>query len=232
MDGNGRWARARNKPRTLGHKKGVDTTSRVVESCVRRGIDALTLFAFSSENWARPEEEVSTLMELFMVALNREVSRLKKNGVRIRFIGDVSAFSPRLVEAMRKSEEATRDNDRLRLQIAVNYGGRWDITHSARQLAMQVSQGKIDPEQITPQLIEEHLSTAGLPEPDLFIRTGGEHRISNFLLWQLAYTELFFTDVYWPDFDEDVFDQALASFASRERRYGKTGEQVKEQERA
>jgi undecaprenyl diphosphate synthase len=232
MDGNGRWARARNRPRSYGHKKGVDTTSRVVESCVKRGIPALTLFAFSSENWSRPEEEVTSLMELFMMALNREVAKLKKNGVRIRFIGDISAFSPKLVEAIRQSEELTRDNTRLNLQIAVNYGGRWDIAEAARKLAREVARGAIGAEDITIDRLSEQLSTAGILDPDLFIRTGGEHRISNFLLWQLAYTELFFTDVYWPDFSEDIFDEALASFAGRERRFGKTGEQVIEQKHA
>ncbi len=232
MDGNGRWARARNRPRTYGHKKGVDTTSQVVESCVKRGIPSLTLFAFSSENWSRPEEEVSTLMELFMIALNREVAKLKKNGVRIRFIGDISAFSPKLVEAIHQSEELTRENSRLNLQIAVNYGGRWDIAEATRKLATQVASGEIEPGDITIDSLSEQLSTADIPDPDLFIRTGGEHRISNFLLWQLAYTELFFTDVYWPDFSEEIFDEALASFAGRERRFGKTGEQVTEQKHA
>ena len=228
MDGNGRWARARHLPRTAGHKKGLDATTTIVEACVKKGIRALTLFAFSSENWRRPEEEVSSLMELFLIALNREINKLHKNGVRVRFIGDLTAFSEKLQESIHKAEALTADNPGLQLQVAVNYGGRWDITQAVRQLADSVANGDLTVEEISETQIASRLCTSDLPEPDLFIRTGGEHRISNFLMWQLAYTELFFMDVLWPDFSEDEFDQALDSFAGRQRRFGMTGEQVEQ----
>ncbi|MDX1334744.1 MAG: isoprenyl transferase [Gammaproteobacteria bacterium] len=228
MDGNGRWARARHLPRTAGHKKGLDTTTNIVEACVKKGVRALTLFAFSSENWRRPEEEVSSLMELFLIALNREINKLHKNGVRVRFIGDLTAFSEKLQESIHKAEALTADNSGLQLQVAVNYGGRWDITQAVRQLADSVANGDLAVDEISETQISSRLCTSDLPEPDLFIRTGGEHRISNFLMWQLAYTELFFTDVLWPDFSEDEFDQALDSFAGRQRRFGMTGEQVEQ----
>ena len=228
MDGNGRWARSRHLPRTAGHKKGLDATTGVVEACVKKGIKALTLFAFSSENWRRPEEEVIGLMELFLVALNREIGKLHKNGVRIRFIGELSAFSARLQDSIQKAEELTANNKGLRLQIAVNYGGRWDIAQASASIAKQITEGEIELTDINEDLIAGHLSTADIPDPDLFIRTGGEHRISNFLMWQLAYTELFFTDVLWPDFSEQEFNAALESFAGRQRRFGMTGEQVEQ----
>ena len=228
MDGNGRWARARHLPRTAGHKKGLDATTTIVETCVKKGIRALTLFAFSSENWRRPEEEVSSLMELFLIALNREINKLHKNGVRVRFIGDLTAFSEKLQESIHKAEALTADNPGLQLQVAVNYGGRWDITQAVRQLADSVANGDLTVEEISETQIASRLCMSDLPEPDLFIRTGGEHRISNFLMWQLAYTELFFTDVLWPDFSEDEFDQALDSLAGRQRRFGMTGEQVEQ----
>jgi undecaprenyl diphosphate synthase len=228
MDGNGRWARARRLPRTAGHKKGLDATTSVVEACVKKRIGALTLFAFSSENWRRPEEEVSGLMELFLMALKREIGKLHKNGVRIRFIGELSAFSDKLQASIRKAEELTAENDGLQLQIAVNYGGRWDIAQAAGRIAAQVANGELAAEDINEELISEYLSTQGIPEPDLFIRTGGEHRISNFLMWQLAYTELFFTDVLWPDFTDSEFEAALESFAGRQRRFGMTGEQIEQ----
>lgn len=228
MDGNGRWARARHLPRTAGHKKGLDATTAIVEACVKKGVRTLTLFAFSSENWRRPEEEVSSLMELFLIALNREINKLHKNGVRVRFIGDLTAFSEKLQESMHKAEALTAQNAGLQLQIAVNYGGRWDITQAVRQLADSVVNGELPLDKINEAEIASRLCTSDLPEPDLFIRTGGEHRISNFLMWQLAYTELFFTDVLWPDFSEVEFDQALDSFSGRQRRFGMTGEQVEQ----
>jgi len=229
MDGNGRWARARRLPRTAGHKKGVDTTSRIVQLCGEKGIKALTLFAFSSENWRRPKEEVNTLMELFMLALKREVKRLNKNNVRLRFIGDRSAFSQKLQDSIQESETVTASNTGLQLQIAANYGGRWDIVQAARSITEDVLSGSLSLDEIDDQAISARISTSDLPEPDLFIRTGGEHRISNFLLWQLAYSELFFTDVLWPDFSEVELDAAINSFANRQRRFGMTGEQVEEQ---
>lgn len=228
MDGNGRWARSRHLPRTAGHKKGLDATTRVVEACVKKGIQALTLFAFSSENWRRPEDEVKSLMELFLVALNREISKLHKNGVRIRFIGDITAFSDKLQDSISKAEQLTSGNQGLQLQIAVNYGGRWDITQAVKIIADEVGSGVLNASDIDEELIARNLSTSGTAEPDLFIRTGGEHRISNFLMWQLAYTELYFTDVLWPDFSDAEFDKALESFAGRQRRFGMTGEQVEQ----
>jgi undecaprenyl diphosphate synthase len=223
MDGNGRWARARRLPRTAGHKSGVDATRRIVRACVERGIEVLTLFAFSSENWQRPKSEVSTLMELFSSTLRREAGELAANGVQLRFIGDRSAFSTKLRRQIDLAESATSGRHSMLLNVAVNYGGRWDITQAVRELARKHP----EPEQITPEAIASRLVTAGVAEPDLFVRTGGEHRISNFLLWQLAYTELYFTDILWPDFDEAALDMALASFAGRQRRYGRTGEQIK-----
>jgi undecaprenyl diphosphate synthase len=226
MDGNGRWAKARGLPRIAGHRRGVETVRDVVAACGDHGIGHLTLFAFSSENWRRPETEVRLLMELFMLALDREVKKLHANNVRFQVIGDIAPFGEKIVERIRKSQALTRDNDKLILTIAANYGGRWDISQACRTLAQQAVAGKLDPMGITPASLEPFLSMAGAPEPDLFIRTGGEQRISNFLLWQLAYTELYFTPVLWPDFDRAQFDAALASYAGRQRRFGHTGEQV------
>jgi undecaprenyl diphosphate synthase len=226
MDGNGRWGRKRHLPRVAGHKVGLEAVRRTIDCCARNGVEVLTLFAFSSENWRRPKDEVGVLMNLFMTALENEVKKLNKNGVRMRVIGDITAFSPELQQRIRDSETLTKDNTRLHLNIAANYGGRWDITQACRALAEEVAAGKLRSELITPELIESHLSLTELPEPDLFIRTGGEQRISNFLLWQLAYTELYFTDLLWPDFDEAAFDEALKSYASRQRRFGRTGDQV------
>jgi undecaprenyl diphosphate synthase len=225
MDGNGRWARSRRLPRTAGHKSGVDATRKVVRACVERGIEVLTLFAFSSENWQRPKSEVSTLLELFFSTLRREAGELARNGVQLRFIGDRSAFSSKLRREIDLAEGATSGPRNMLLNVAANYGGRWDITQAVRKLVCECAP-QPDAQHITPEAIGAHLVTAGVMEPDLFIRTGGEHRISNFLLWQLAYTELYFTDVLWPDFDEAALDAALASFAGRQRRYGRTGEQV------
>jgi undecaprenyl diphosphate synthase len=226
MDGNGRWAKQRNQPRFFGHRAGVEAVRGVVKACAKKGIGVLTLFAFSSENWRRPEKEVSILMDLLYTALNREVSKLHENRVRLRIIGDRSAFSDKLQKRLAESEELTKDNTGLQLVVAVNYGGRWDITQAARKIASCVQQGDLRADEIDESLLASHLSMAELPEPDLFIRTGGEQRVSNFILWQLAYTELYFTDVLWPDFNERELEAALASFSKRQRRFGRTGEQV------
>jgi undecaprenyl diphosphate synthase len=228
MDGNGRWAQRRMLPRYAGHRAGLKTVRMVVEQCANRGIEVLTLFAFSSENWTRPPEEVSQLMELFMGALRGEIKRLQKNRVRLRIIGERNAFSEKLQQRIADAERLTAGNDRLLLQIAANYGGRWDITQAARSLARSVRNGELQPEEIDEAAISGALSFPDYPDPDLFIRSGGERRISNFLLWQCAYSELYFTDRLWPEFDEAEFDRALADFAGRQRRFGKTGEQVKE----
>ncbi len=226
MDGNGRWAQQRGLPRFAGHKAGVDAVRGVVEQCVSTGIGVLTLFAFSSENWRRPPQEVSLLMELFMMALNREVRRLKRNDVRLKVIGDRSAFSDKLQSRIAAAEEATAGCNALLLQIAANYGGRWDMAQAAARVAQRVRQGELEPGQVDETVIAAELSTAGQPDPDLFIRTGGEKRLSNFLLWQCAYAELYFTDLYWPDFDAPAFAAALDSFARRHRRFGRTMEQT------
>jgi undecaprenyl diphosphate synthase len=226
MDGNGRWARQRSLPRVAGHRAGVESVRSVVRACGEKGIEVLTLFAFSSENWRRPEQEVGLLMELFMTALRREVSELHRNNVRLRIIGNRDRLPERLRAQIAAAEERTAANTGLTLVVAANYGGRWDIARAARRLAERVAAGELAPADITPEGLEGGLSLHGLPEPDLFIRTGGEQRISNFLLWQLAYTELYFTRVLWPDFGRDAFEDALASFATRQRRFGRTGEQV------
>ena len=226
MDGNGRWAKSRFLPRPAGHRAGVTSVRKTVEKCIERGVEVLTLFAFSSENWRRPAQEVSLLMELFMASLERETQKLHRNGVRLRIIGDREAFAPVLREKIAEAEAMTAQNTRLQLVIAANYGGRWDITQAARKLAEKVQNKTLEAEAITPEALESELVLAGLPEPDLFIRTGGEQRISNFLLWQLAYTELYFTPLLWPDFDENAFEEALSSFSGRQRRFGYTGDQI------
>lgn len=226
MDGNGRWAKKRFLPRIAGHRAGVETVRRVVEACAQRGVEVLTMFAFSSENWRRPPQEVSLLMELFMMALDKQTRSLHRNNVRLRVIGDRAAFGDRLCKKIAEAEALTHNNTGLRLLIAANYGGRWDVVQATRQLAEQVRAGTLEPAAINEASLSSCLSLAGLPEPDLFIRTGGERRISNFLLWHLAYTELYFTDVPWPDFDEAALNAALESFATRERRFGQTSEQV------
>lgn len=228
MDGNGRWAKKRGRPRAAGHQAGFRTTRDIVEVCARQQIDALTLFAFSSENWKRPETEVGLLMDLFLRALKSEVSKLKENNVCIRFIGERSAFGEKLQHEMNYAEELTRDNDGLKLSIAVNYGGRWDIVNAAKQIASRVKDGEIEPESIDSDLFSQFVSLSDIGEPDLFIRTGGEKRISNYLLWHLAYTELYFTDVLWPDFSDTEFDNAVNFFSGRQRRFGRTGEQVQD----
>lgn len=226
MDGNGRWAKKRMMPRTAGHHAGVKSTRKVVEACVKEQIQALTLFAFSSENWKRPEQEVSSLMELFVSTLQTEVESLHKQNVRVRFVGDCTAFSEKLQQKINAAKELTINNTGLQLNIAVNYGGRWDIAEACKKIIEQIQLGKLQISDIDAELVNEYVSLRELPEPDLFIRTGGEKRISNFLIWQLAYTELYFTDVLWPDFKEDAFADALNWYAGRQRRFGKTGEQI------
>ena len=226
MDGNGRWASRRRLPRFAGHKAGVETVKGVVRACGDKGIEVLTLFAFSSENWRRPQEEVGLLMGLFMTALNQQVRKLHEHNIRLRIIGDRSAFSRTLQERIEAAESLTATNTGLTLVIAANYGGRWDLTEAARTIANRVQAGELRPDQVSPELLQSLLSLRDLPEPDLFIRTGGEKRVSNFLLWQLAYTELYFTDTLWPDFDRQAFDGALTSFATRQRRFGRTGDQL------
>ncbi|MCG8429381.1 MAG: polyprenyl diphosphate synthase [Chromatiales bacterium] len=231
MDGNGRWAQQQGMVRTAGHKAGVNSVRNTVEACARYGVEVLTLFAFSSENWKRPEKEVGLLMDLFFTALHREVKRLKRNNVRLRIIGDRSAFSEKLQKRMASAEAETADGTGLVLQVAANYGGRWDIAQAMQQIAADVVAGKVASEAVNEQLVSDYLSFADLPNPDLFIRTGGEQRLSNFILWQAAYAELYFSDVLWPDFDIKALNAALQSFANRERRFGKTGEQVRIEEK-
>jgi undecaprenyl diphosphate synthase len=226
MDGNGRWAEQRSLPRAAGHRAGARAVRAMIEESVRQGVAALTLFAFSSENWRRPANEVGILMQLFLESLDREVAELDANGVRLRFIGDRSRLAPALRERMAAAEERTAGRDRLDLVVAVAYGGRWDLTQAAQRLAAEVRAGARDPSAIDEAAIAECLATAGRPEPDLFIRTGGERRISNFLLWDLAYTELWFTDTLWPDFDAAGYAAALADFAGRQRRFGRIATQM------
>lgn len=226
MDGNGRWARNRNKPRRAGHKAGADAVRAVVEHAARRGIGYLTLFAFSSENWRRPREEVSNLMSLFGEALRREVNELHRNNVRVRFVGDLGSLSASLAKKIAAAEKKTDANTGLELIVAVAYGGRWDLVNATRQVAERVAAGELQAADIREEDVAFGLQLAGVPDPDLLIRTGGEQRISNFLLWNLAYTELWFSDVLWPDFSEPEFDRALAFFAGKQRRFGHTGEQV------
>jgi len=228
MDGNGRWATRRFLPRVAGHVKGVEAVRGVVEACALRGIEYLTLFAFSSENWRRPADEVSLLMRLFVTALGREVSKMHANGIRLKVVGDLSRFDQKLQRMIADAERKTAGNTRLTVTICANYGGRWDIMQAVgKMLVAEPGVVGYTEEQLAP-----HLSMAHSPEPDLFIRTGGEERISNFLLWQLAYTELYFTDTYWPDFDAAALDIAIASYQQRERRFGRTSAQLAEQKKA
>jgi undecaprenyl diphosphate synthase len=221
MDGNGRWAAKRFLPRVGGHRKGVEAVREVVKACIEHEVQFLTLFAFSSENWRRPPEEVSFLMQLFLRSLEQEVEKLHANGIRFKVAGDLSPFDGRIVELVRRGEELTRDNQRLTLTIAANYGGRWDILQAANRCREE------DPAaSITEERLAAHLSMSYAPEPDLFIRTGGEQRVSNFLLWQLAYTELYFTEALWPDFGADALAEAFASYGRRERRFGRTSAQL------
>jgi undecaprenyl diphosphate synthase len=228
MDGNGRWAEAHGLPRHAGHKEGVRPVRMCIEECARRGVGALTLFAFSSENWQRPTTEVSGLMQLFFDAMEREVDELHKNKVRLRFIGDRHALNVKLQARMAGCEELTAANTGLRLQVAVSYGGRWDIVQAARRLAAAAASGALALDEIDEKRFARELALGDVPDPDLFIRTGGDHRISNFLLWNLAYTEIHVCETLWPDFDVPQFEAALASFASRERRFGLTRQQLKE----
>ncbi|AQS37287.1 Undecaprenyl pyrophosphate synthetase [Shewanella psychrophila] len=226
MDGNGRWAQAQGKPRVMGHKAGVKTVRRAVSTAREMGIDSLTLFAFSSENWRRPDKEVSLLMELFFTVLQREIKLLHKNGVRLNIIGDISRFSERLQKQIAAAEAKTAGNTDLVLNVAANYGGRWDIMQAAQALAKKVETGEMVSSQFTEEALSQHLCMQNQAEVDLMIRTGGDYRISNFILWQAAYAELVFTDTLWPDFDENAFKQAVATFASRQRRFGLTGCQI------
>lgn len=217
MDGNGRWAKKRMLPRFVGHRKGAGAVREVVRESARRGIEVLTLFAFSTENWQRPREEVSALMQLFLDALRRERDTLHENNIRLRVIGDRSRFAAEIQAAIDEAERLTADNSGMVLNVAANYGGRWDILQAVRRFCAEGG----TPDSLDETALARHLSTAGLPEPDLMIRTGGEHRISNFLIWQLAYTELYFTDTLWPDFDAEAYGAALADYARRQRRFGR-----------
>jgi undecaprenyl diphosphate synthase len=224
MDGNGRWAKQRYLPRVAGHRRGLEAVRATVRACVQRGVEYLTLFAFSSENWRRPAEEVNFLMQLFVAALEQEIEKLHENGVRFRAVGELERFEPRIVRLVGDAEARTAGNDRLNLTVAANYGGRWDILQATNRMLRQrpeLARGFQEAD-LTP-----YFSMSFAPEPDLFIRTGGEQRISNFLLWQLAYCELYFTETLWPDFDAEVLDQAIGSYRERERRFGRTSDQVR-----
>lgn len=227
MDGNGRWAKQRHLPRVAGHKAGVDAVRETVKVCVEKKIEVLTLFAFSSENWQRPEQEVNYLMELFITALKREIKKLHKQNIQLRIIGDRSRFDEKLCQQIDIAEQMTASNTGLKLVIAANYGGRWDIHNAMRDIAIDIEQGKLTHHNISPELIQSKLTQADLPDPDLFIRTSGEQRISNFILWQLAYTELYFTETLWPDFNTAELEKAFLFFENRERRFGCTSEQLK-----
>ena len=228
MDGNGRWARRRHLPRFAGHKRGVEAVRSAVRACIERGIGYLTLFAFSSENWRRPAEEVALLMQLFQGALANEVEKLHRNGVRLKVVGDLERFDPKIRQAIEQGERLTAANGKLTLTIAANYGGRWDVLQAFTRLAREAGVA----ERVREEDLAPYLSMSYAPEPDLFIRTGGEQRISNFLLWQLAYSELYFTDTLWPDFDAAALDLAIESYRARERRFGRTSEQVEQAKRA
>ena len=227
MDGNGRWAKKRFLPRIAGHKAGVDAVRQTVKCCVEHKIEVLTLFAFSSENWSRPAQEVDYLMSLFITALERESKKLHEQNIQLRVIGNRGRFDAKLQQQIEKAEQLTAQNTGLKLIIAANYGGYWEICESVTAIAEEVKQGRLATTDITPELIQSKLATFDLPNPDLLIRTSGEQRISNFMLWQLAYSELYFTDILWPDFDSKEFDKALAFYANRERRFGLTSEQLK-----
>lgn len=226
MDGNGRWAEARGEPRTAGHRAGLEPVRAMIKECSRLGIEALTIFAFSSENWRRPQAEVTTLMSLFMEALEREVAELHANAVRVKVIGDRRQLGVRLQQRIAEAEALTAANMGLKLQVAVSYGGRWDILEATRQVAKEVASGRLRAEDIDESRFAAALELADVPDPDLFIRTGGNHRVSNFLLWNIAYAELYFSDILWPDFDTQALAHALADFEQRERRFGMTGHQV------
>lgn len=230
MDGNGRWANKRHLPRAAGHKAGVSATRKIVENSAKNAIEALTIFAFSSENWNRPKTEVSSLMSLFISTITSEVKKLHKQNVRVQFIGDCSRFSEKLQSSIQESEALTMNNTGLRLNIAANYGGRWDVVNACKLLLSDMVSSDMAVDDITEELLDSYISLNDLPPPDLFIRTGGEQRISNFLIWQLAYSELYFVDTLWPDFSDEDFDAALKWYAGRQRRFGKTGQQVAQQD--
>ncbi|WP_420849741.1 (2E,6E)-farnesyl-diphosphate-specific ditrans,polycis-undecaprenyl-diphosphate synthase [Photorhabdus heterorhabditis] len=222
MDGNGRWAKKRGKLRVFGHRAGIKAVRSAVSFAAKHNIESLTLYAFSSENWNRPEQEVSSLMELFIFALDSEIKSLHKHNIKLSIIGDISRFSERLQERIRRSVKLTADNTGLQLNIAANYGGRWDIVQSVQKITQQVKDNLLEPQDITEELVNNYINLSQQSQVDLVIRTGGEHRISNFLLWQIAYAEFYFTDILWPDFDETVFEGAINAFAKRERRFGGT----------
>jgi undecaprenyl diphosphate synthase len=226
MDGNNRWAKQRRLPKLAGHKAGLDTVRTVVETCLNHEVKFLTLFAFSSENWNRPEDEVKGLMSLFLMALKNEVKKLHRNNIRLRVMGDKSRFSQQLQQHIADAEEKTAGNTAMTLVIAANYGGEWDVVNAAKRCCEDVQQGKLNPEQLDRDYYAQYIGLAGVPAPDLYIRTGGETRISNFMLWQAAYAELYFSDLYWPDFTSAPLIEAMQDFSQRQRRYGKTSEQV------
>lgn len=229
MDGNGRWAKKRHLPRLAGHREGLKAVRRIVKTCGEKKIEVLTLFAFSRENWQRPAQEVRSLLGLFLTALQNEVAKIHDSNVQLRVIGDMTGFGEELRNSIEAAQRLTANNTGLKLVIAADYGGRWDIAHAAQKIGAQIEQGLLAANAITPELFASYLSLADLPEPDLLIRTSGEWRISNFLLWQLAYTELYFTDILWPEFDAAALDTALAFYATRERRFGFTSEQLKKE---
>ena len=226
MDGNGRWANAKGLSRVAGHKRGVDSVKSLIKSCISHEIPHLSIFAFSSENWNRSEEEVNALMDLLMQALETQTKKLNEYGIRLKLIGDLSRFSPRIQELAQLAQVATKDNRTLMFNVAINYGGRWDITQACQKIAEKVESGELKANEISEQHIGNFLSTKGVPDPDLFIRTSGEYRISNFLLWQAAYSEFYFTDILWPDFDEEAFTQALLKYTRRDRRFGSAVDQA------
>lgn len=229
MDGNGRWAKKRFLPRSAGHREGVKAVKSTIEASANAGIKVLTLFAFSSENWKRPKSEVSSLMDLFVASIEKELKGLVENGIRLRFIGDRNQFSQKLQDKIQDSEHATSHNDEFQLNIAANYGGRWDIVNACKQFYQQVAIGKLSAEDLNEEQFSNFLSTASIPDPDLLIRTAGEQRISNFLLWQSAYTEFYFTDVFWPEFNEQHLQLAIKEYGLRKRKFGLTAEQVKQE---
>ncbi|MDW3095211.1 MAG: isoprenyl transferase [Gammaproteobacteria bacterium] len=226
MDGNGRWANKRLLPRTAGHREGVKAVRSTIEACANAGVKVLTLFAFSSENWNRPKTEVMTLMDLFVSSLEKEVNKLNENGIRLKFIGDRSRFHQKLQDKIEESERITANNEQFLLNIAANYGGRWDIVTACKNICQKVQKQQIRIEDITESEFSNHLSTGSIPDPDLFIRTAGEQRVSNFLIWQMAYTEFYYTDVFWPEFDKQQFQLALEEYGLRKRKFGLTQEQI------
>lgn len=228
MDGNGRWANAHGLSRVAGHKRGVDAVKSLIKSCIEHEIPYLSIFAFSSENWNRPASEVNALMDLLGNALETQTKKLNENGVRLRLIGDLTKLNQSLQKLANEAQAKTSNNTKLVLNVAVNYGGRWDVTQACQKIAQQVANGQITPDQITEETVHRHISTGDMPDPDLFIRTSGEYRISNFLLWQSAYSEFYFTDILWPDFDADAFTDALLKFTRRDRRYGNALDQLPE----